>query len=61
MIMNCSQLRLELLSIASNEGSWAEAPNLKEISMKRARLAFWGCLRRARGVNVVINYKFGNW
>ena len=34
--MKLSPLKLELLAIASIEASWAEAPNLKEISMKRA-------------------------
>ena len=38
--MKLSSLKLELLAIASIEASWAEAPNLEEISMKRAALAF---------------------
>jgi hypothetical protein len=40
MIMKLSPLKLQLLSIASIEARWAEAPNLQEISMKRATLAF---------------------
>jgi hypothetical protein len=38
--MKLSSLKLAPLAIAPNEASWAEAPNLNEISMKRARLAF---------------------
>ena len=38
--MKLSPLKLEPLAIASLEASWAEAPNLNEISMKRARLVF---------------------
>jgi hypothetical protein len=40
--MKLSPLKLEPLGIASieAEASWAEAPNLEEISMKRAALAF---------------------
>ena len=34
--MKLSSLKLESLAIASIEASWAEAPNLEEISMKRA-------------------------